>query len=89
MLEYDRSDVSEGTDTNKIGGSRQCIICHYWHFLKINFRFQPKECDGCHFETQRFLSFDDSEIVTVSKNGYGTLKLLLLVKMIMELSFGS
>ena len=29
MLEYDRIDVSEGIDTNKTDGSRECIILHY------------------------------------------------------------
>lgn len=22
------------------------VICHYWYFLSINFRFQTKACDG-------------------------------------------
>ena len=48
MLEYDRTDVSEGIDVNKTNGSREGIICHYWYFLVINFRFQPKVCNGCH-----------------------------------------
>ena len=47
MLEYDEIHVSEGTDVNKTNKSRRCIICNYYYFLKINFRFQPKPCDGC------------------------------------------
>ena len=39
MLEYDRIDVSERIDVNKTSGSRDCIICHYWYFLDINFNF--------------------------------------------------
>ena len=44
MLEYDRIDVSEGTDIKKkkSTGLRGCIICHYWYFVGINFRFQEK-----------------------------------------------
>ena len=42
MLEYDRIDVSEGIDTNKTHGSRECIMWHYWYDLVINFTFQPK-----------------------------------------------
>ena len=41
MLDYNRIDV------NKTTGYRVCIICHYWCFLEINFRFQPKLCNGC------------------------------------------
>ena len=44
MLQYDRIYVSEGIDTNKTDGSRECIICHYWYFLGINFRIQSKIC---------------------------------------------
>ena len=46
MLEYDRIDVSEGIDVNKTNSSRRCIICHYCYFFEINFRGQPKVCDG-------------------------------------------
>ena len=38
MLEYDRIDVSEGIDTKGGDGLQECIICHYWYFLKINFK---------------------------------------------------
>ena len=29
MLQYDRIDISEGIDTNKISASKECNICHY------------------------------------------------------------
>ena len=29
MLEYDRIDISEGTDVNKTNVSKECDICHY------------------------------------------------------------
>ena len=29
MLEYDRTDVSEGIDINKTSKSKECKICHY------------------------------------------------------------
>ena len=48
ILEYDRIDISEGIDFNGANGTRECIICHYWYFLNINFRFRLKVCDGCH-----------------------------------------
>ena len=47
MLEYDRIGIYEGIDDNKTNESRRCIICNYY-FLKVNFKFQPKVCDGCH-----------------------------------------
>ena len=30
MLYFDRTDVSEGIDVNKISPSKECDICHYW-----------------------------------------------------------
>ena len=41
MLEYDRIEVSKGIHVNKTNGSPECITCHYWYFVNINFRFQP------------------------------------------------
>ena len=29
MLEYDRIDISEGIDVNKISASKECDICNY------------------------------------------------------------
>ena len=30
MLEYDRIDISERIDVNKINASKECDICNYW-----------------------------------------------------------
>ena len=49
-------------------------IGHYWYFLKTNFRFQPKVCNGCHDLMQKVLLI---------------LQLLLLQEMIRELNFGT
>ena len=57
-------------DTNKIGGSHECIICHDWYFLRINFRFHPKICYGCHFMTPKSVGFNDVVIATVRRNHY-------------------
>ena len=32
MLYYARIDVSEEIGVNKTSVSKQCDICHYWHF---------------------------------------------------------
>ena len=34
MLQYQKIDVSEGTDINKTSASKECELCHYC-FLKI------------------------------------------------------
>ena len=66
MLENKRTDASEGTDVNKISGSHEYIICHYWYIPEINFRFQLKVCTGCHDLMQRAMSFNHVPFVSVS-----------------------
>ena len=36
MLELDRTDISEGNDTNKTNASKECDICHYWYFENMS-----------------------------------------------------
>ena len=37
MIYFDRIDVFEGIYVNKTGASKECDICHYWHFLNYSF----------------------------------------------------
>ena len=50
MLQFDRTDISEGIDINKTNESKECDICHYWYFLGKNFNYEPYLCKGsyCH-----------------------------------------
>ena len=48
MLQYNRIDVSEGTDINKISTSKECMLCHYWYFKDVGYKFQPYLFNGCH-----------------------------------------
>ena len=50
MLEHDKIDASEGIDVSKTDSFHECIICYYWYFLGINFKFQPKVFNGCFVE---------------------------------------
>ena len=70
MLEYDRTDVSEGIDGNKTSGLGERIICHYWYFIGMNFRFKQNVCDGCHYLRQKVLSFNDAADGSVKGNDY-------------------
>ena len=70
MLEYCRIDFSEGINTNKTTNSCECIICHYWHFFRLNFRFQPKLYDSCHNMPQKSMSFNNVAIITDGRNDY-------------------
>ena len=44
MLQYDRIDVSEGIDINKTSESKECMLCHYWYFKDVGYKFQPYVC---------------------------------------------
>ena len=70
MLEYDRIDISEGIDTNKTSGSKECSICHYWYFLDKNFNYDPYLCNGCHDLMQKAMSFKNFAIVSTKGNDY-------------------
>ena len=47
-LQYERNDVSEGIDINKSSASRECLICHYWYFKDIGYKFESHVCNGCY-----------------------------------------
>ena len=47
MLQQEKIDVSEGTDTNKTSESKECILCHYWYFEDVEFKFERHVCNKC------------------------------------------
>ena len=59
VLECDRIEVSEEIDANVIKESCEWSIFSHYYFLKVNFRLQPKVCDGCHYLMQKAISFND------------------------------
>ena len=63
MLYIERIDMSEGIVVNKTNESHKCIICNYFYFLKVNFRFYPKVPDGCHDLMQK--SFNDVAVISI------------------------
>ena len=48
MSQYDRIDVSEGIDINKTSESKEYMLCHYWYFKDIGYKFEPYLFNGCH-----------------------------------------
>ena len=48
MLQYDRTDVSEGSDINKTSKSKKCMLRHYWYFKDVGYKYEPYLCNGCH-----------------------------------------
>ena len=48
MLQCERIAFSEGINFNKSNKSVECMICHYWYFKDIGFKYQPYVCNKCH-----------------------------------------
>ena len=70
MLEYERMDISEGIEVNKINLSKECDICHYWDFKNTGFKYEPYLCNGCHDLMQKVVSFNNIAIVYIKGNAY-------------------
>ena len=70
MLEYDKIDISEGTDINKTNEPKECKICHYWYFKDIGYEYEPLLCNGSHGLMQKAVSFNDVDIVYVKGSVY-------------------
>ena len=70
MLYSDRIDVSEGIDVNKTNASNECDICHYWHFLNKDFKFQPNVCNRWHDLLMMSISLSDISILDIKSNDY-------------------
>ena len=48
MLQYEKTDASEGIDVNKTSASKICEFCHYCVFKDVGFKFEEHVCNGCH-----------------------------------------
>ena len=48
MIYYDKVNVSEGIDNDKINESKVCDICHHYHFSGKGFTLRPDGCNRCH-----------------------------------------
>ena len=70
MLEYNRIDISEGVDVNKISLSKECDICHYWYFKNIGFKYEKYLCNGCHNLMQKAMRFNNIAIAYVKGSAY-------------------
>ena len=70
MLQSQRIDVSEGIDINKSNKSKECMICHYWYFIDIGFKFQSYACNGYHDLSMKVYDLDDFMILNIKGEDY-------------------
>ena len=62
--------ISEGIDFDKTNKSVECMICHYWYFKDIEFKYQPYVCNGCHDFSMIVQNLDDFVILKVKRVEY-------------------
>ena len=48
MRQSKKNYVSEGMDVNKTSASKEYLLCHYWFFKDIGFKFEGHVCNRCH-----------------------------------------
>ena len=70
MLYYDRIDVSEGIDVKRASKSKECDICHYWHFLYKGFKPQPHVCNGYYDLLMMSMNLSDVAILNIHGADY-------------------
>ena len=70
MLQYERIHVSEGIDINKSDKSKECMICHYWHFKNIGYKYEQYVCNGCHDLSMVVYNLKDLMILNIKGVDY-------------------
>ena len=71
MLEYDRIDISEGTDIKKCKEtSKECNLCKFYYFLDKNFSYGPYLCDGFYDMYKKAISMQNVVIINHNGNHY-------------------
>ena len=70
MSAYERIDKSEGIDFNKGKNSVKCMICNYYYFKDIGFKYQPYVCNECHDFSMTLQNLSDFFVVTIKNVDY-------------------
>ena len=70
MIQEERIDVSEGTDPDRSNKSKTCMICHYWYFEDIGYRYEPHVCNGCHDLSMMVYDLNDFMILNIKGVDY-------------------
>ena len=70
MVDYERTDISEGIDVNKTNLSKECGTFHYWYFKDIGFKYEPYLWNGCHDLMKKAMSCNNIAMFYVKGNAY-------------------
>ena len=75
MISYERIYKREGIDFYKRENSGnlhsvKCMICNYYYFKDIGFKYQPYVCNGCHDLSMTVQNLSDFFVVTIKNVDY-------------------
>ena len=70
MISFERIDKSEGIDFNKGENSVKCMICSYYYFKCIGFKYQPCACNGRNDFSMTVQNLSDFFVVTIKNVDY-------------------
>ena len=65
MIQCERIDVSEASDLKRSDKSKEYMICHYWYFKDICYKYEPHVCNGCHNLSMVVYNLNDFMILNV------------------------
>ena len=68
MIQYERIDNSEEIDFNKTNKSVEFMICHYWYFKDIGFKYQPYVCNACHDYRCYIVGINKNDAISLLNN---------------------
>ena len=69
MLQHEKIDVS-GIHINKTSASKECMLCHYWHFKDVGYAFEEHVCNKCHNVLMTAYELKNIAILTVKRVDY-------------------
>ena len=64
MLDYDRIDISEGSDIKK------CKLCKFYYFLNKSLSYGPYLCNSCYDMSLKAISMQNLAIINHNGNHY-------------------
>ena len=80
MISYERIDCIEGIDFSKGENSIKCMICGYWYFKDVGFKYQPCVSNNCHNFAMAIMNLSDFFILNIKKKMIIGFMLVVLIK---------
>ena len=70
MFSYERIGCSEFIDFNKSKENIKCMICGYYYFKDIGFKYKPYVCNECHDISMTVMNLSDFFILNIKGVDY-------------------